>query len=37
MKERNKMVNLYHGDSFEVMKKIPNNSIDLLIADPHIT
>lgn len=28
------MVNLYHGDSLEVMKKIPDNSIDLLIADP---
>ena len=25
---------IYHGDSLEVMKKLPDNSVDVIFADP---
>ncbi len=31
---RSKTKNLLHGDCFELMKKIPDNSIDLCLTDP---
>lgn len=27
-------ITLYHGDCLEIMKNIPDNSIDLIITDP---
>ena len=29
-------VKLYNGDCIEVMKSIPNKSIDAIITDPHM-
>mgnify|MGYP004503003767 CR=1 FL=1 len=29
-----KTVNLYQGDCLEILKKLPENSIDLLLTDP---
>lgn len=31
---KHKMITLIHGDCLEVMKKIPDNSIDLVLTDP---
>nr|WP_303929744.1 hypothetical protein [Ruminococcus bromii] len=28
------MVNLYQGDCLEVLKTLPDNSVDLLLTDP---
>ena len=28
------MINLLHGDCLEIMKKIPNGSVDLILTDP---
>lgn len=28
------MINLYNGDCLEVMKNIPDNSVDLIITSP---
>lgn len=27
-------IKLYHGDCLEVMKKLPDNSIDMVLTDP---
>lgn len=27
-------INLFHGDCLEVMKDIPDNSVDLIVTDP---
>jgi len=29
-----KMIKLFHGDSLELLKKFPDNSIDMIFADP---
>jgi site-specific DNA-methyltransferase (adenine-specific) len=28
------MINLLHGDCLELMKEIPDNSIDMVLTDP---
>uniref|UniRef100_A0A6M3IWH8 Putative methyltransferase n=1 Tax=viral metagenome TaxID=1070528 RepID=A0A6M3IWH8_9ZZZZ len=33
-KERNQMIDLRLGDCLEVMKTIPDNSVDLVLTDP---
>lgn len=32
--EVTKTVNLYQGDCLEVLKTLPDNSVDLLVTDP---
>ena len=32
--DKRKRINLFNGDSFEVLKDIPDNSIDLVVIDP---
>jgi DNA modification methylase len=29
-----KGIHLFHGDCLEVLKKLPSNSVDLILADP---
>ena len=34
LKKTNNSIKLYQGDSLELLKKLPNNSVDMIITSP---